>query len=119
MWTYTSYIISKVCEKDASKCEGFSFSYLSNFIFDVLYRDYKVIFHDGEKDLYKDLYYLKELDILEFNGDEEDLEKITLKIKNIKKLNVIAEIVKESPHVTKIGLFNDFIEKIDSAVESI
>ncbi|NVM55953.1 MAG: hypothetical protein HWN66_19805 [Candidatus Helarchaeota archaeon] len=119
MWTYTSYILSKVCEKDASKCEEFKFTDLSEFIFNILYRKHRVIFHDGEKDLYNDLYYLKELDILDFNDDnDDDYEKIILKIKNIDKLNGIASIVKASPRVTKIELFKDYIEKIDKAVEN-
>ena len=72
MWTYASYILSKVCEADAVDCTAISFEKLATFIFENLYKQKKIIFYDGKNDLLEDLSYLRDLNILDFD-DKEDI----------------------------------------------
>ncbi len=115
MWTYTSYIIAKLCEKQGNSCDSMTFSSLADFIFNKLYFEKRLIFYDGKKDLFSDIEYLKELQILDFVKND-DIDKIEFSIKDIDKLNRVAKIVKHSGGITKVNLLNEYVKKIDAAI---
>ena len=81
MWTYTTYILSKYFKKYPEKEAELKFSEFADFIFHVLWRKNKLIFHDGKQDLYMDLKYLKRIRIIELE-ENDDLEKVKLKVKD-------------------------------------
>ena len=117
MWTYTSYILGKLCEKAPAKCDNLPFTELSKFIFDVLWQKEKLIFYDGDKDLYDDLVYLKNIGIISLREeDEQNFDKIYICVNNKEKLNKIVEIVKNSGNVTGVKLYDEYIGRIQNAL---
>jgi hypothetical protein len=115
LWTYTTYILWKYFEKHPEK-KRLKFNELATLMFDKLFREKKVVFHDGIKDLYDDLIYLKGLGVLDFE-ETEGFEKIEITIKDEEKLNEIAKVVKNSPFVEKIDLLKEYLRRIDEGVK--
>ena len=114
MWTYASYILSRICERGTGDCTPIPFEKLSTLIFERLYKKDRIIFYDGKNDLLEDLVYLRDLNILDFN-DEEDFSKLEFVIKDREQLQRIANIVRRSGQRTKIEILNDYVNKIDKA----
>ena len=118
LWTYTTYILSKYLEKKPSKEAGLKFTEFADFVFNVLWRQDKLIFHDGANDLLLDLKYLKKIGIIEFE-ENANVEKIEVKIKDKAKLKQVAKVVEDSATLTGVELLNAYVQRINKAVESI
>ncbi|MCS7114720.1 MAG: hypothetical protein RMJ15_01130 [Nitrososphaerota archaeon] len=118
MWTYTAYILSKYLAKEPSKETELKFAEFANFVFKVLWRQEKLIFHDSIEDLLLDIKYLEKLGIVALREDE-NLEKITISVRDKVKLRQAAKIVEESATLTGVELFNTYVQKINRAVESL
>jgi hypothetical protein len=112
LWTYTAYILEKYPKEN----KEVAFQDLDNFIFDILWRKFKLAFHDGEKDLYLDLKYMGELGILDLDGNENEPGKVKIKVKDEKALNEVVQTVERSHSLSGIDLFKDYKERIDSAM---
>jgi hypothetical protein len=117
MWTYTAYILSKYLTKEPIK-EGveLKFAEFANFIFKILWRNEKLVFHDSIEDLFLDIKYLEKLGILTLNKSD-NLEKATIKIADKAKLERIAKIVEDSATLTGVELLNTYVQRINSAIE--
>jgi len=108
MWTYTAYMLNKYAERNPKR-SGISFDNFSNFVFDILWKNYKVVFHDGKGDLLCDLKYLEKLKVLDLK------EGIGFKNKN--KLKQIAEVVENSSLLTGVKLLDTYRERVDKAID--
>ena len=120
MWTYTTYIFGKYCEKcgnEEQKCIDLSFKTFSEFMFDVLWRKQKLVFHDGEEDLFSDFKYLQKLGIVEIKGEAGKMEEAILHIKDGEKLSQIVKIVEDSAALTGIKLFDEYTRRINLALK--
>lgn len=114
MWTYTSYILDKYCERKGG-CAELRFEDLYYFIFKVLWLKKQLVFHDGMKDLLLDLEYLKKLDVITFE-EKDDAKKIVIKIKNREALSNISQIVEDSATLAGVNLFGEYKKRIDEAI---
>jgi hypothetical protein len=117
MWTYTTYVLGKYCDKNPKRCEELEFEDLYNFIFNNLWLKEKLVFHDGMQDLLLDLDYLKKLGVISFEGNE-DPKKITIKITNKEALSKISKIVDDSFTLTGVKIFDDYKKRIDRAIKN-
>ncbi len=120
MWTYTTYIFGKYCEKcegRPQKCDDLQFKEFSDFVFDILWRKKKLVFHDGEEDLYDDFRYLQKLGIVQLEGNENNIEKVRIKITDQTKLNKIVKVVEDSANLTGVKLFDQYTIRINEAVK--
>jgi len=117
MWTYTAFILGKYCKKTKNYDE-LSFGEFARFVFDVLWREQNLIFHDGKMDLFEDLTYLKKLGIIELLEDE-NVERVKLKVKDKKKLDQVIRIVEDSGTLTGVKLLDKYTRKINSAIETV
>ncbi len=118
MWTYTTYIFGKYCEKcEPQECTDLSFKQFSDFVFDVLWRQKKLVFHDGEEDLFDDFVYLQKLGVVKLEGDEKNIEKARITITDKPKLLKIVKVVEDSANLTKIKLFDVYTSRINEAVK--
>lgn len=118
MWTYTAYILSKYLEKDPSKETELKFTELANFVFKKLWREQKLVFHDSIEDLLLDIKYLEKLGIVALQ-EGENLDKITISVRDKAKLKQAAKIVEDSAMLTGVELLNTYVQKINRAVESL
>lgn len=116
MWTYTAYIIGKYLKKRPEKGNEFKFSEFADFIFGVLWRKHKIVFHDGREDLRLDIGYLKKMGILDFE-EEKEYDKLRFKVKDEKKLDEVVKVVENSPQLTGVDLLNSYLQRINKAVE--
>jgi len=116
LWTYTTYILSKYFEKHPEKEDELAFSDFADFVFNVLWRKNQLIFHDGMQDLYLDLKYLKKLEIIELE-ENDNLEKVKVKVKNKTKISQIVKVVEDSATLTGVKLFAEYLQRINNAAE--
>ena len=116
MWTYSAYILWKFAKK--LNCDEFSFGKFARFIFDILWKEQHLSFYDGKADLFEDLKYLKKLHVIELT-EEEDLEKVEIKIKDKKKLKIISGIVEDSSILTGVKLLDEYVRRINLAIETL
>ena len=122
MWTYTSYILGKYCEKcgkPEQECTDLPFKEFSDFIFDVLWRKKKLVFHDGEEDLLDDFVYLQKIGVVQLEGDEKVMDRIRIRIADKAKLFQIVKVVEESANTTKVKLFDEYNNIINEALKEI
>jgi len=118
MWTYTAFILGKYCEKNPEKYDELPFSEFAKFVFDVLWREKNLIFHDGIMDLFEDLKYLQKLGIIELQEDE-NIERAKLKVKDKEKLNRVVKVVEDSGTLTGVKLLDVYTKRINSAIDTI
>jgi hypothetical protein len=114
VWTYTVYIIYKYLENDPQRTE-LNFQELSDFIFKRLWKEQHLVFHDGKDDLREDLRYMSQIGMIQL-VDNEDFGRIRIKIDDRDKLARVADIVEQSANLTGVGLFKDYIQRIDKAL---
>ena len=109
MWTFTAYILFKLCE---SRGRGtLAFSELHTFMFDVLWKKYKIVLNDSSVELKKEVEYLSELGAVEFNGH-------TIKI-NKGRLKEIALIVEHSQLRDQLLLYREYLSRINQAIQEV
>ncbi len=140
MWTYTAYLLYRylrdVKGKSDEEITEITFEEFSDFIFKHLWLKYGVCFHDSQRDLFYDLAYLKELNVIDMKvrKDHEEIDckdvdyeevverryKVIIKIhkENRRRLEDIARIVEQS-HVTIRGLYEIYKDRIDEAIKSL
>jgi hypothetical protein len=116
MWTYTAYTLHKYVEEHPERANQLTFQELSDLFFRVIWHRKRVVFHDGEADLYSDFLYLKKLGILSFQ-EKENFHEVKMKINDKGKLSEMAKIVEESPQRTGVHLLGEYSKRIDSAVK--
>jgi len=119
MWTYTTYILGKYSEKCEQGSQGndMLFKDIAGFVFDVLWRKEKLVFHDGDEDLYDDFRYLEKIGIVEIEGADGSFEKTHIKIKDKEKLSKIVKVVEDSANLTGVKLFDEYTSRINRAIE--
>jgi hypothetical protein len=121
MWTYTTYILGKYsekCEQGPQKGNDMLFKDISGFVFDVLWRKEKLVFHDGDEDLFDDFRYLEKIGIVELEGnDKGNFEKTHIRIKDKEKLAKIVKVVEDSANLTGVKLFDEYTSRINRAIE--
>ena len=109
MWTFTAYILFKLCE---SRGRGtLAFSELHTFMFDVLWKKYKIVLNDSSVELKKEVEYLSELGAVEFDGH-------TIKI-NKGRLKEIALIVEHSQLRDQLLLYREYLSRINQAIQEV
>ena len=118
-WSYTAYILWKYSEKVQN--ETVNFHDFSKFIFAELGRKWKLFLHDGDRDLYADLEYLKKIGAIDIDIEKTDEgQTIIIKIKkdNLKR---IGEAVEKFVDVTskRVGLISECRRRIDRAIEDM
>jgi len=116
LWTYTAYILWKFFEENPEKKYEVEFGDFADLIFNLMWQEENLVFHDGKLDLYNDIQYLHQLGVLDFRENEK-IEKIRIKVKDIDKLNQVAKIVQDSFNLTGVDLLKDYRERIDNAVK--
>jgi len=84
-----------------------------NFIFVELGMKHRLFFHDGERDLCRDLEYLKDLGAIELVRNDKSITKIIVK----ELLGEIAKAVEDFPRKIKTRLFEEYLKRIDSAID--
>ena len=79
----------------------------------------KLVFHDGDADLFDDLRYIEKIGIIELEGaDQGNLEKTHIRIKDKEKLSKIVKVVERPTNkFTGVKLFNEYTSRIDRAIE--
>jgi hypothetical protein len=92
------------------------FQELSSFIFGTLWKKHHLVFHDGKDDLRQDLRYMNQLGMIQLD-DSEDFGRIRIRVGDREKLGRVAAIVEHSANLTGVGLFNDYIKRIDKALQ--
>jgi len=105
MWTFTAYIIWKLCQ--AQGVDKIHYSELIHFIFDILWKRHKIVLNDSSKELEREIEYLKEIGAVDFNGYE-------IRIKD--KLKGIVQIVEQSALKDQLTLYREYLDKINQAV---
>ena len=109
MWTFTAYILFKLCE---SRGRGtLAFSELHTFMFDVLWKKYKIVLNDSSVELKKEVEYLSELGAVEFDGH-------TIKI-NKDRLKKIAMVVEHSQLRDQLLLYREYLSRINQAIQEV
>lgn len=111
-WNFTAYILWKYSVK--MRKTRINFRDFVNFVFIELGKKQKLFFHEGEKDLYKDLKYLEDIGVIELKEDEENTTEIVVK----DKLAEIAKDVEKFPKIIKTRLFEEYLRRIDNAVNT-
>lgn len=118
MWTYTAYILYKYYERKNNPTQ-ITFKELVNFIFNILWREFRVAFHDSKKDLFLDLEYLESLKVIKLEKGGEHHDGCIIKIVDPTRLKKIADVVEESYSSTGIELLQIYSKKINAAINEI
>jgi len=105
MWTFTAYIIWKLCK--AKGVDKIHYSELIHFIFDILWKRHKIVLNDSSKELEREVEYLKEIGAVDYDGYE-------IRIKD--KLKTIAQIVEQSALKDQLTLYKEYLDTINQAV---
>jgi len=105
MWTFTSYILWKLHK--AKGTDRIPFSELSHFIFDILWKKYKIVLNDSSKELEREVEYLNEIGAVEYDGYE-------IYIKD--GLEKVARIVEQSALKDQLTLYQEYLDKINHAI---
>ena len=116
MWTYTAYILGKYCKKKS--VEQLQFKEISDFVFNVIWKEEKMTLWDGSEELYNDLKYLNQLKIINL-AEKKDINHTTISILNKKTLERAVKTVENSPMVTGVGLFAEYNKRINSALDRV
>ncbi len=109
MWTFTAYILFRLCE--AKGRDAVSFSELHTFMFNVLWRKYKIVLNDSSVELRKEVEFLSELGAVEFDGH-------TIRI-NRGRLKEVAMIVERSQLRDQLLLYREYLSRIEQAVSEV
>ena len=68
MWTFTAYIIWRLSQ--AKRSDRIYVSELVHFIFDILWRKYKVVLNTNSEELEREIEFLDEIGAVDFNDYE-------------------------------------------------
>ena len=78
MWSITAYILCKISRGRGG--EPVRFSEIDRIVFDVLWREHKIVFHDDRRELFNDLRYMAKLGAVEIvGGDDMDRAEIVIR----------------------------------------
>jgi len=108
MWTFTGYIIYKLCK--ARNTDRLKFSALYDFMFKVLWRKYKIALVESGEELKREVEFLAEINALEFDGRE-------IKIKE--KLKNVANTVEHSKLREELLLYREYLSRINEAIKEV
>jgi len=117
LWTYTAYTLWKFFETQPQLKGEIEFRKLKEIFFDILFKESKVVWLDGPGDLLADLLFLKRIGVIDL--EEDEAERIKIRLKDKGKLNGIAQIVKNSPRIIKVELNGEYTKRIDEGIESL
>ncbi len=112
MWNYTAYMLWKYSEIVG---ESFNLRDFVNFVFVEVGRKQRIFFHDGERDLYGDLEYLKDLGAITLKSEGNT---VTIRVKK-DVLSRIAKEVEEFPKRVKSDVLKDYINRINRALSDL
>ena len=107
MWTFTAYILWKLSKAKGSN--RIEFPELTHFIFDVLWKEYKIVLNDSSKELEREIEYLKELGAVNYDGYEIEVKE---------KLGEIAQIVEQSSLKDQLTLYREYLSRINQAIDA-
>ena len=108
MWTFTAYILWKLSRAKGSN--KIRFSELVHFMFDILWKRYKMALNDSSKELEREVKYLEELGAVKFNESKEI-------IINENELKRIAQVVEHSSLKDQLVLYEEYLNRIKQAIE--
>jgi len=114
-WNFTAYILWRYAERIGASKE-IEFRDFLNFVFLELGRKKKVFFHDGKIDLYNDLQYLAELGVIELQ-EKDRIDDSIIRVRD--RLKEVAEALVVFSKRAGIGLMNEYISRIDQAVNEL
>jgi hypothetical protein len=109
MWTYTAYIINKFGEHGYRELQ---FKELSDFVFNNLWKNGNLVFHDGDEDLLDDLRYLNKVKAIELREGKNI--RMTL---NRGCLGHMSRVVEDSALLTGVKLFDEYKKRIDKSFD--
>lgn len=107
VWTFTAYIIWRLSQ--AKRSDRIYVSELVHFIFDILWRRYKVVLNTNSEELEREIEFLDEIGAVDFNDYE-------IRIKE--GLREVAKIVERSALRDQLTLYRKYVETIDQAVSA-
>ena len=106
MWTFTAYIVHRLCVQAKSKT--IRFSDLVRFVFDILWKKYGVVLNSSTEELEREVEYLRGIGAVDYDGNT-----ITAK----EKLGEIVRAVEKSCLRDMTTLYNVYLTKINEALE--
>jgi hypothetical protein len=90
-----------------------SFEKFTNFVFDVLWGKYGLVFHDTKEELEQDIDLLSKLGIVAYNKRSKN---ITINFEHMKLLTKIAEGMQKDPMRTKIKIIDEYLATIEKSI---
>src|SRR3990170_6570611 len=107
MWTYTIYIIYTYIqhERPGQDYEGtmhIAVKNFVNFVFNIIWTEHRIAFHDSEEDLKKDLKLLSRFGIIDYSN-----EVITITSSQLSTLEGIGQAFKNDPMRTRMPIVNE------------
>jgi len=114
MWTYTLYMLDAFIRRRGKYSNiKFKFEDFSNFVFEDLWKNQKIVFHDTAKDLLKDVRYLGELNLVQYNENSNRISITDGQYATIRKITVE---LKNDPIRERVPLVATYINKIEASV---
>ena len=122
VWSYTAYLLWKFSEVRGKEIEDnkkiVKFSDFAQFVFDILGRECMLFLHDGEKDLYEDVEYLRDIGAIRNISIEPESKEYIIEIdENLKE---IAEVVERFlNNQKKKGLISEYYNRLKKAINCL
>lgn len=120
MWTYTTYILYmfiKYLQRkeniDLEQPIEISLEKFANFVFDILWGRYGLVFHDTKDELEEDIDLLSKLGIVAYNKRSKN---ITINFEHMKLLTKIAEGMQNDPMRAKIKIIDEYLGIIEKSI---
>lgn len=90
-----------------------SFEEFANFVFNVLWGDKGLVFHDTKEDLEKDIDLLSKLGIVAYNKRSKN---IVINFEHMKLLTKLAEGMQKDPMRSKIKIIDEYLTTIEKSI---
>lgn len=98
---------------DSKSALEFKLQDLSDFVFKKLWRERRIVFHDTEADLEKDLELLAKLRIIDY---DPRTRAVTIDPEKMRTLNRIAEGMRKDPMRGKVPIINEYLRRIEMEI---
>jgi len=113
VWTFTSYIIWRLYEEviKGTGREYVTIDELADFVFNTLWKKYRLVLNDSTAELEREIRYLAKLGAVEYDRGG--------RIKVREKLGEIARAVARSSLNDRLTLYPEYLRRIDQAIREV
>jgi hypothetical protein len=91
----------------------FRFQELSEFVFNKLWGERKIVFHDSETDLENDLRLLSKLGLVHYDARAH---VVTMDPDDLQTLRKIAEGMRKDPARHQVPIIDEYLSRIETAI---